>query len=110
MRGVPGVVRLGGYREGGITGYPAMARLRLIYDILRLIGSYGRLTGESGILLRSEILGSRSRHPGPDPGPDPGFRSSLRTSLRTPRLVLRPASKNPISNIYRFKGSFTGID
>ena len=43
--GVPGVGRLGGYQEGSTTGYPARARLRLINDILGLIGSYGRLTG-----------------------------------------------------------------
>ena len=37
--------RLGGYREGAIPGNQHEARLRLIYGILEVIGSYGRLTG-----------------------------------------------------------------
>ena len=43
-----------------LTRVQPTARLRLIYGIYRLIGSYGRLTGIKLLLLRSEILGSRS--------------------------------------------------
>ena len=42
--GVPGVVQTGGYLEGGIPGTQPEARLRLIYGISKINGSYGRLT------------------------------------------------------------------
>ena len=51
-RGVPGVVRLAGYWEGGIPVHPAKARLRLIYGIIDIFGSYGRLTGVSLYILK----------------------------------------------------------
>ena len=51
-----------GWVPGGYTGYypptdPAEASLRLIYRILGYNGSYGRLTGISSNILRSEISG-----------------------------------------------------
>ena len=53
-------------------------------DIPRVIGSYGRLTEIYVILLRSEILGSRSWDPGPGSGPGAGPGSLL-------ELVLDPS-------------------
>ena len=75
-------------------------------ELLTEIGSYGRLTEIYLIFLRSEILGSRIHQlrldPGLDPGPDPGPSTD-------PSLVLRPTSKNLISQIYWFIGRFSCI-
>ena len=75
-------------------------------EYLRLIGSYGRLTKVFSILLRSEILGSgiQPQALNLDLNLDPGSGPWI-----WPGLVPRPTSKNPTSNIYRFRGSLIGI-
>ena len=61
-----------GTREGYYPCIPSLARLRLIYGILDIIGSYGRISHILSNILRSEISGIQLQDPGPEPGPDSG--------------------------------------
>ena len=100
MDGVyPGCGGWVGTREVLYRGTTQPARLRLIAQLLRLIGSYGRLTEESRLISDNWILDTGYWILVLDLTLELTLDLALDLALR---LVLRPTSKNLISQIYRF--------